>query len=383
MYIRSKSRDRGSIPKMREMERNSVPDSQIDLHLPIILLFFPYIELVFWRIKQPVHTGLLLIIFLVLLANFHKKKERNLLQKTLVYGFSLYFLFLSFYNLLNSTSVDRSTWSVFIVGAFFINSLNVSRADENFYILHLKELRTGLKFTLLLHVLIFVISNNAYSNLTTVEINPIPLFAISLAFAFYSRDRILLFLSLIAIAANFLYNPQLSHIFILLTFGLAYLFRSFKPKIGSVVYALAIVSYLTASKFFLKSLLTEMMHFTSKDIQIRLDMNNYAQQIINSNLLMGGHLAAPLTLLVMRGRFTTQLPFHSDILTWLVAGGAIGLFLYLSNLLLTFYRVPVGEAHHIIIKSSCLGLVCCLFTGLINPIFPGYILFFCLSVCFT
>jgi hypothetical protein len=154
------------------------------------------------------------------------------------------------------------------------------------------------------------------------------------------------------VIANFNFNPQNSHIFILIAFLTSLLFSRLKFRISFTLVCTAILCFFFTNKALLESLLFLAGSFESDNIAIRQNMLLVAQQRISQNLFVGGHLSEPLNLVIMRGSFTSVLPFHSDILAFLVAGGGIGLFLFLANCLVTFYRTPSSFPQEILIKFN-------------------------------
>jgi len=366
-------------PQRRETY-TELQSSRLQLLVPIYLLWCPFIELIFWSQRQIVHTSLLAVLAMAIISNMHKKNQKSILQNTFALTFFAYFVILAVTDLLRSLPIERSTWSVFIVAILFVNSLKNGHLNQAFYNSYLRYIRINLRIVISFHIVIFFLSRGLYTNLSIIEINPIPLLALAVSLGFFCRDRLLVFLVIIALACNYLINPQFSHLFVFLPFIILPLFKMLRLKVLQLILIVGALSFFAVSKQLLRNILTFALQFTQDNVQIRIDMDSYAFRIIDTNPLIGGHLAAPLSFLIKRGSYTSLLPFHSDLLTWLVAGGAIGLFLFLANLVFTFYREATCAAHVVIIKSSQLAMICSLLAGTFNPLFPGYALLICLAV---
>lgn len=346
------------------------------------VIFSPYLELLFWDQRKVLHLLILILMFLYLVIRSFPLNSKSVSRIVITVAFGLYFLMLATINLVTSEPVHRSTWSIALIAAFFLSSLKSIQLNDTFFWIYLRHLKLALKITLVLHVLIFVLSKDTYSRLSALEVNPIPIFALSAAISFFTRDRLLVFLTIIAVIANLGFNPQNSHIFILVVFLISFLSFRLKPRISFSIVCTAILCYFFANRSLFESFLLLASSFETENIVIRQNMSLIAQQVISQNPFVGGHLSEPLNLLIKRGSFTSVLPFHSDVLTFLVAGGGIGLFLFLANCLLAFYRTPSSHPQDVLIKSSNIALACSLLVGLFNPLFPGFALFMCLTLSF-
>jgi len=355
----------------------------MELLFLFFIIFSPYLELLFWTQESFIHFLISTMIFLYLIIKSFPIKTEITIQIFFPVAFGSFFLILATINLLNGQPVHRTTWSIGLIAAFFLSSLRNIQLGDNFFWSYLKNLKLALKITLVLHVLIFILSRETFSKLIALEVNPIPIFALSVALAFLTRDRLLAFLAILAVMSNFTFNPQYSHIFILVAPLILFLFVQLNLRISFSIVCAAVLSFFFANTSLFEFLLLRVASSLSVDnVVIRQNMLSRAQEVISQNPVVGGHLSEPLNLTLTRGSYTSILPFHSDVLTFLVAGGGIGLFLFLVNCLITFYRVPVSLPQKILIKSSNIALVCYLMLSLFNPVFPGYALLLCLTLSF-
>lgn len=349
--------------------------------LIFVILFGPYLEVLFWDQRQLIHLLVYSFIFLLLVLSLFQNVLYFNFDSLFALSFLLYLTSLLIYNLLNSQSIHRSTWTLFIIGAIFANMQYSQYAHYSVTDAELRYFRSILKITLLGHILLIIFSNLSYEKLSVAEINPIPLLSISLATGIYLRDRLLFLTTIIATYYSFTFSLQLSTIFVFLSIPLTEILVRLKPKYFVGLIICVIVSYLVTTKSLLKLILSQSLKITSNNIEIRIQMNNYAQAFIDQNPWFGSHLVAPLSLAIARGGNTSLLPFHSDIMAILVACGGIGFFLYFSNILSFFYKVSLDYRHGTLQKIAKVGLVSSLLTGIVNPVFPGYSLLFCLVIC--
>jgi hypothetical protein len=366
---------------MKSTLNKKYSSSSIIKILFVSILLFPYLEVLFWEQRQLIHILVYSFILILLLFNLYQNVLYFGIKSFLALGFLLYLLALVFYNTVNSQTIHRSTWSLFIIAAFFANMQYRIYARYSISDSEIAWFRALLLLTLAGHILLIVFSNSNYEKLSVTEINPIPLLSISLAIGIYRKDKMLSLFAILTTCFSFSFSLQLSTILVFLSIPITEILTRFKPKYLLGLIAAGSLSYLFAFKSLLKLLLNYSLNFTSDNVQIRIQMNNFAQSVIDQNPLVGGHLAAPLSLAISRGANTSQLPFHSDIMTLLVACGALGLFLYLSNIITFFYKEPIDSSHRIFLKVAKVGLISSLLTGVVNPVFPGYILLFCFALC--
>jgi hypothetical protein len=339
-----------------------------------MLIFGPFLELLLWPHRKFVHPVLFLVLTFLLTIETLNNGRRNFSQRFLSYGF-LAVLFLSaIYNTINSQNIDRSTWSLFVISAVFMNYNSNPRHNYLLSDSGIKFFTILLTVSLSLHSCLIAFFPNSYLKLTTIQINSIPLFAISLAFAWYRKIKFLFILSVSTTIYSYIYNPQLSTVFVLVPILIAPLIYRKKPNFRWTILLLMILSYFFVAKNTLGNFLLYFMQFNQDNTQIRINMNKVAQSAIDQNLFFGSHLAKPLFLTVTQNNYSRDLPFHSDVTTFSVAIGLIGVFLYLANLAQAFYKRPQNSYQETYLNVARIGLTSYLLTCLFNPVFPGYVL---------
>ncbi len=153
--------------------------------------------------------------------------------------------------------------------------------------------------------------------------------------------------------------------------------------LGNKVRFLRLLTYIFLASYSVlvvfTDLLTWMLSLSGSEgydnVIIRVAFVEYGIKFVQENLVFGGALVYPITILIKNAGYFTTLPLHSDALTWLIGTGSIGWFLYSFTTFL-FIKKCWKQSTNSLQNSVAVVLLCNYLTGFFNSQYSTFAFLF-------